>query len=46
MFILKYQHGIYGYNFLDICHVYLDRGCSKPCGFFCLEEINGKLLKV
>lgn len=26
MWILKYQHGIYGYNFLDICHVYLDRG--------------------
>lgn len=26
MWILKHQHGTYGYNFLDICHVYLDRG--------------------
>ena len=26
MLILKHQHGIYGYHFLDICHVYLDRG--------------------
>lgn len=26
MWILKHQHGTYGYNFLDICHVYLDSG--------------------
>ncbi len=26
MLILKHQHGIYGYEFLGICCVYLDRG--------------------
>ena len=26
MLMLKHQHEIYGSNFLDICHVYLDKG--------------------
>ena len=26
LLILKHQHGTCGYNFLDMCHVYLDRG--------------------
>ena len=36
MLMLKHQHGIYGYKFLDICHVYLDRGGSKAEGSFLL----------
>ena len=34
MLMLKHQYGIYGYKFLDISHVYLDRGGSKAEGFF------------
>ena len=38
MLILKHQHGTYGYNFLDICHVYLDRGWSLTPRVSCISD--------